>query len=68
MEKQGIKWKTVMVYSPMSNDRAERMVRTIKTSLRNMVLGDARDWEEAIPSVLYGYRRRRFSSGCRCLS
>lgn len=38
MPSNGVKWKTVTEYAPMSNWRAERMVRTVKKSVRNILL------------------------------
>lgn len=63
MLKMGITWKTVLAYAPMSNGRAERMVGTIKRAIGKMVLKNVQAWDEVLPSVLYGYRRRALSSG-----
>ena len=59
----GIEWKRVLAYAPMSNGRAERMVGTLKKAVRKMVLGQGVSWEKSLPKVLFGYRRRRLAGG-----
>ena len=64
MSRQGIAWKPVLAYAPMSTGKAERMVGTIKRSIRKTLLGqgDATSkWESALRQILYGHRRRRLS-------
>ena len=63
MARFGIKWRTVLAYAPMSNGKAERMVGTLKRGVKKTVVAAQRDWAEALPGVLYGYRRRRMASG-----
>lgn len=43
----------------MSNGREERMVGTIKHAIAKTTLNDRPSWTEALPNVLYGYRRCR---------
>lgn len=59
----GIEWKKVLAYAPMSNGRAERMVGTLKKAVRKMVLGQGLYWEKSLPKVFFGYRRRRLAGG-----
>lgn len=63
MKENGIKWKTVLAYAPMSNGRAKRMVRTVKAGIAKMVFNQPTQWDLALDKVLYGYRRRNLSSG-----
>lgn len=66
MSCQGIAWKPVLAYASMSNGKAERMVGTIKRSIRKTLLGHGAatcKWESALKQILYGYRRRRLSEG-----
>lgn len=56
-------WRTVLAYAPMSNGKAERMVGTIKRSVKKMLLGTDTTWPKVLQSVLYGYRRRSLSGG-----
>lgn len=62
-EKIGIHWKTVFAYAPMSSGRAERMAGTIKRAISKKLSVSSIEWEEAIPKVLYGYRRRKGTKG-----
>lgn len=62
MNKWEPNWKTVLAILPMSNGGAERVVWTIKRSLKKMVTGDDRDWEKSHPDVLFGYRCHRLGS------
>lgn len=57
MEKNGIKWKKVLAYAPISNERAERTVGTIKSAIKKTVLPKGSAWEDVIATVLYMYRR-----------
>ena len=59
----GIKWRPVLAYAPMSNGRAERMVGTIKRSLGKTAYRNRKKWDEEVPFVVYGYRRRQMSEG-----
>ena len=64
MSRQGISWKPVLAYAPLSNVKAERMVRTIKRSIGKALLGQGaatHKWESVLKQILYGYRRRRLS-------
>ena len=63
VRKLGIQWHTVLPYAPMSNGKAERMVGTIKSGVKRVCDSGAMDWDEALPQVLFGYRRRRGPSG-----
>lgn len=47
----------------MLNGRAERMVRTIRAAVRNMVVGQGTDWEEFLRLVLCGYCHQGLSTG-----
>lgn len=58
MKKHGIEWNTVLAYAPMANGRAERMVATIKLSIKRTVIRTDLDWADSIPRILCGYRRR----------
>ena len=59
----GIEWKRVLAYAPMSNGRAERIVGTLKKAVKKMVQGQGVSWENSVPKVLFGYRRRRLAGG-----
>lgn len=63
MTRWGTLLKTVISYAPKSNGRAERMVGTIKRNLKKMVTWGGRDWEEALPRVLFGYHLRPLGTG-----
>ena len=63
MEQNNIKVKTVLVYAPMSNLRAERMVGTIKRGIRKMVHSRPHDWDLVISKVSYVYRRQNLAYG-----
>ena len=66
MARNGITWKTVLAYAPMSNGRAERMDSTLKRAIRKAILGSTpgrTNWDEALLKVLYGYRRRKMVVG-----
>lgn len=54
----GISWWTVLAYTAMSNGIAERLVDTLKTSIRKTVLEEDMDSAMAIPRAVFGYRRR----------
>lgn len=54
MKKHGNTCNTVLACAPMSNGRAERMVKTIKTAVKKMVDNQERDWQECLTRVLYG--------------
>lgn len=60
---RGIKWKPVLAYAPMSNGRAERMVKTIKEAVSKLVSDQPLEWDELAGQVAYGYRRRPLGSG-----
>lgn len=62
MKNWAIKWKTVYNYASMSNGRAERMTRTIKRALIEIVENDNINWLEAVMLVLYGYYRRNIGN------
>lgn len=61
--KMGINWKTTLAYAPMSNGRAERMVGTLKNGIKKTINGKSVQWDKALEKVLFGYRRRKNSSG-----
>ena len=66
MARNGITWKTVLPYAPMSNGRAERMVGTLKRSIRKTIVGAAYAivrWDDALSHALYGYHRRKMEVG-----
>ena len=66
MSQQGIYWKPVLAYDPMSNGKAECMVRTIQRSIQKTLLGQGAAssmWESALKQILYEYRRCRLSNG-----
>ena len=66
MARNGINWKTVLAYAPMSNGRAERMVGTLKRAIHRVILGSTpgrTNWDQALLKVLYGYRRRKMVVG-----
>ena len=62
-EQQGISWKTVLSYAPMSNGRAERMVKTVKSGVAKFVLDRGDYWDIHVRQIVYGYRRRPLASG-----
>ena len=64
--KRSIGWRTMLAYAPMSNGKAERMVRTIKRAIRKTLLGKgslASEWGAILNQVLYGYRIREMKGG-----
>ena len=63
LAQHGIQWQPVLAYAPMSSGRAERMIGTIKRSLSKTAYRDRLRWDRELPSVLYGYRRRRLREG-----
>ncbi len=64
MKDHGIKYQSIMAYSPMTNGKVERMVGTVKRSLKKMVLFNRdREWNTLHQNVLYGYHRGRQESG-----
>ena len=63
MAQHSITWRTVLAYAPMCNGRAERMVGTLKTTVRKTVLETGMEWDQALIQILYGYRRRALSNG-----
>lgn len=63
MEENRMKWKTILAYAPMSTGMAERMVGTLKQALGKMVLAHRASWDDELPIVSYGYRRRHLT--CR---
>lgn len=54
----GTKLYSVLAYVPMSNGRAERMVETFEKAVRRMAHGLGTEWDEALPNVVFRYRRR----------
>ena len=48
---------------PQSNGKAERMMGTIKRAISKTSYLHPQQWDEVLPSVLFGYRRRRLSDG-----
>lgn len=62
-EQQGIQWRTVLAYAPMSNGRAERMVKTVKSGIGRVVKDRGGSWDEIVHQVVYRYRRRPFAEG-----
>lgn len=63
MVKQNIAWKKVLVYTPMSNDKAEKMVGTMEKSISIILYKDLHHRDKAIHCLLVGYRRRCCFSG-----
>lgn len=62
MKQHETKWCTVLAYAPMSNGRAERMVRTLKQSIRRSVT-EGQEWDISIEQVLFGYPGRPIRGG-----
>ncbi len=56
MNQYGIKWMPTLAYAPMSNERAEKMVGSLKRSLKKTVLSEKTDWDLSLGDVMYGYR------------
>lgn len=52
------KWCTVLSYSPMCNERAERTVGTQKRIIGQVVTGKGQDWYSAIKKALSSYFRQ----------
>ena len=59
----GIEWKFVSTYNPRGNAKVERVVGTLKRSLKKMVMSTKKDWDECLNDVLQGYRRRPYPDG-----
>lgn len=53
----------VLSYALISNERAERMVGTINQSVGKLLDGSGKEWDNMVPKVVYGYRRRPLRSG-----
>lgn len=47
----GMTWRTVLVYAPMSNSQAERMVGTFKTAVQKTVLKTRMEWDNLTVQV-----------------
>lgn len=58
MRQCGTSWRTVLAYAPMSNGRAERMIRTLKHGIRRVLANGSIDRDEAVHKVVFGYCRR----------
>lgn len=54
MKRSSTRWKTVLVYDPMSNGRAERMTGT---GIGKVVESAGKKWDNVVAKVVYGYRR-----------
>lgn len=63
MNQFGILWTPVFVYTPMGNGKAEHMIGALKTSVTRLATNKILNWDEASPKAVYGYRRRKGSSG-----
>lgn len=63
MKEQGTTLHTVSAYAPISNGRAERMVETIMEALGRVMNECQQEWDEAVESVLFGYRSRPALNG-----
>jgi transposase InsO family protein len=62
-ESQGIGLRTVSPNSSQANGRAERMIQTIKRAVHRSLQDPSLEWDQLIPQVLYGYRRRKQADG-----
>ena len=57
----------MLAYAPMSNGRPERIIGTLKRAAHKVFIGlgsSSSTWEAAIPTTVYGYRRRPSAGGC----
>lgn len=63
MKEYETKWKAVLAYTSMSNGKAKRMVGTLKRAVACLITNGTIPSGEALYKVVYGYRRRRASSG-----
>jgi DNA primase large subunit len=64
-DKAGIVWKYVSPYSAQASGKVERFVGTLKRSiLRYITSENVKSWDKKIPSILYGYLRKR-QAECR---
>lgn len=60
MKETGVSWVTVVAHARMSNDGAERVLGTLRQSIRKMVILEKIEWDDAIRRAIFGYRRRPF--------
>lgn len=63
MTKRGTDWRTVLVYAPIFNGRAERMVATIKQSVGRIKNDVGRNWDAFVGNATFGYRWRAMNDG-----
>lgn len=54
MEIHGTTWRTVLEYDPMRNGGEDRMVGTLKTAIRKLVLRSSVAWDNALRIVVFG--------------
>ena len=59
----GIQWRFVSAYNPRGNAKAERMVGTLKKSVRKMMVSSEVEWDAWINRILGGYRKRPGADG-----
>ena len=62
-EASGFKWKFVSAYNPRGNGKVERMIGTLKVSLKKTCLESQTDWDTKLPRILNGYRQRPNADG-----
>lgn len=49
-------------YHPQTNGLDERFNQTLQNALTKVVNDDQNDWDEKIPSILFGYRTSKHAS------
>lgn len=58
MDINGIQWKPVLQYTPMSNGKVKRVLGAIKQSIKQTTLSTGGSWPKLINQVVYGYLSR----------
>lgn len=58
MENYGAVWRTILAYAPMSHERKERVVWTLKRSIERVVKGSEAERDVVSQEVVLDCRRR----------
>lgn len=63
MSRRGTRWRAVLAYAPVSNGKAERMVKTMKKGVARLLQDRGDEWDQVVSAVAFGYCRRRRRDG-----
>lgn len=55
--------KLVALYSPQANGRAEKMVQTMKATMKRMTVESSSKWDEELPIIESSYRETKMNDG-----